>query len=498
MYKTILRFITSMIPVIPLYLISKELLQNDVKIFWFLSYYYLIFVLLVTPISKIFLKVQKIKKYSNKIINYRRPIWIFAWIFSLLHLIHFEENIRNMWNKFYIEKMTYWNFLLDWVFAWWWESIIGMSFYAFWWGMIGFIVMITLLITSNDLSQKIIWAKFWKYLQRLIYPLFIIILIHIYLVWWWKGLYLYPGLVLIFLRFFVWFDEKYEIKVNKQYANSKYKKFLCLPCWFIYDEEFWDEDGWLAPWTKFEDIPNNRKCPVCWVTKKDFIPLDKHYNPQITEDHELEFTLESKMYLTDGVVELIFLCKRDLEIKPGQFCNLIFWKWKNKIYRSYSIAKYTDNTLTFLIKLTRDGKWSVKIRKLKLWDKIKGLWPYGDFVIKNTSKKKIFIATWTWLSPIYNMILESWESEKELHFWIRNKQDLFYLDKLKKIPNLIVYTYLSWENIKDYKYGRINIDNINVWKNDEVYICWNPTLVEDIYNTLKEKQIENIYFEKFL
>lgn len=498
MTNKLIRFLIILIPIIPLYLIGKELLWNNEKIFWFLSYYYLIFVLLVTPVSKLFLKCKKIKKYSNKIINYRRPIWILAWLLAILHLINTEENIRNLWLKFYIDKTSYIDFLLSWIFWWWWESIIGMNFYAFWWWVIGFVIMTVLLITSNDISQKIIGAKFWKYLQRLIYPLFILVIIHIYFIWWWKGLYLFPWLILICLKSYIWFDEKYEKKGGLKNNNRKYKRFLCLPCGYIYDEELWDIDWWLMPWTKYEDIPNNWSCPVCWASKKDFIPLDWHYNPEIMEDHELELVLESKNYLTDDVVELVVLCKRDLEIKPWQFCNLIFKKWKNKITRSYSIANYVDNSITFLIRLKEGGKWSTEIRRLKIWDKIKALWPYWDFVLRNTSKKKIFIATGTWLSPIYNMLLNSWETEKELYFWIRYKKDIFYTDKLRHIPNLKVFTYLSWEEIKWYRYGRINTEMIDVWKNDEVYICWNPELVEKANETLKKKQIDNIYIEKFL
>ena len=126
------------------------------------------------------------------------------------------------------------------------------------------------------------------------------------------------------------------------------------------------------------------------------------------------------------------------------------------------------------------------------------MWPYWDFILKNTSRKKIFIATGTWLSPIYNMIINTWKTKKELHFWVRYEKDLFYLDVLKNIPNLQVFTYLSWEEIKGHKYGRVDVEKINIWKNDEVYICGNPKLVEQTSEALQQKQIENVYFEKFL
>jgi DMSO/TMAO reductase YedYZ heme-binding membrane subunit len=210
MLQFIIRLIISFLPSIPLYYLAKELLWNDIQIFWFLSFYYLIFALSVTPVFKIWLSIKRFKKYSIKIFNYRRPIGILAGIFSFLHIINFEKNIRNMWTRFYSDDMNYFSFLFDRIFWWWGESVFGMHFYAFWIWITWFIIMVFLLITSNNISQKIMWAKFWKYLHKLVYPLFIIILLHIYFIWWWKGLYLYPWLFLIILRLYVWFDEKYK------------------------------------------------------------------------------------------------------------------------------------------------------------------------------------------------------------------------------------------------------------------------------------------------
>ena len=139
-----------------------------------------------------------------------------------------------------------------------------------------------------------------------------------------------------------------------------------------------------------------------------------------------------------------------------------------------------------------------EINKLNLWDTIKALWPYGVFILRNTSAKKIFIATGTGLSPIYNMMLESWGREKELHFGVRSKKDLFYLDKLKDIPNLKVFTYLSGEEVDWHIHWRININAINIWKEDEVYICWKPQLVENITTSLKESKHKNVLYEKFV
>ena len=52
--------------------------------------------------------------------------------------------------------------------------------------------------------------------------------------------------------------------------STQYRKFLCVVCGFIYDEEKGDADSGLAPGTKWEDIPEDWSCPECGVTKGDF------------------------------------------------------------------------------------------------------------------------------------------------------------------------------------------------------------------------------------
>ena len=48
------------------------------------------------------------------------------------------------------------------------------------------------------------------------------------------------------------------------------KKWECIVCGWIYDEEKgWPEDG-IAPGTKWEDVPEDWLCPDCGVGKEDF------------------------------------------------------------------------------------------------------------------------------------------------------------------------------------------------------------------------------------
>lgn len=48
------------------------------------------------------------------------------------------------------------------------------------------------------------------------------------------------------------------------------KKWLCVPCGYVYDAEQGDPDSGIAPGTAFEDIPEDWVCPWCGVGKADF------------------------------------------------------------------------------------------------------------------------------------------------------------------------------------------------------------------------------------
>ncbi|MDY0146693.1 MAG: FAD-dependent oxidoreductase, partial [Halothiobacillus sp.] len=53
-------------------------------------------------------------------------------------------------------------------------------------------------------------------------------------------------------------------------------RWICLICGWIYDETKGDPDSGIAPGTRFEDIPEDWSCPLCGVTKADFITMEEY------------------------------------------------------------------------------------------------------------------------------------------------------------------------------------------------------------------------------
>ncbi|MGC1854486.1 MAG: rubredoxin [Candidatus Aquirickettsiella sp.] len=54
-------------------------------------------------------------------------------------------------------------------------------------------------------------------------------------------------------------------------ADAKvFRKYMCLLCGYVYDEEQgWEEDG-IPPGTLWQDVPLTWRCPECGAMKEDF------------------------------------------------------------------------------------------------------------------------------------------------------------------------------------------------------------------------------------
>ena len=52
--------------------------------------------------------------------------------------------------------------------------------------------------------------------------------------------------------------------------TNVYRKWECVICGFIYDEEQGRPEEGLAPGTKWEDVPQDWECPDCGTSRFDF------------------------------------------------------------------------------------------------------------------------------------------------------------------------------------------------------------------------------------
>jgi len=113
-----------------------------------------VIVMLAKPLSILF------KGLFIKILPYRQWLGITLSLFAILHVVLFVIRVGDV--SFFFDP-GYWNF----------TTFTG-------WGVLSFVVMLPLFVTSNKLSMKLL-KKNWKRIQLLAYVFFIAVGLHIYL-----------------------------------------------------------------------------------------------------------------------------------------------------------------------------------------------------------------------------------------------------------------------------------------------------------------------------
>ncbi|WP_150612076.1 rubredoxin [Pandoraea terrigena] len=53
-------------------------------------------------------------------------------------------------------------------------------------------------------------------------------------------------------------------------GTQAYRQWVCVICGWIYDEALGCPDDGIAPGTRWEDVPEDWRCPLCDVGKEDF------------------------------------------------------------------------------------------------------------------------------------------------------------------------------------------------------------------------------------
>ena len=438
------------------------------------AFVYLVLALSVSP----FLTFIPNKKISEILISMRKVLWILSFIFFLKHGLEYFS-MEYLFAIKHSPAISYGSYLRQ-------NFIIRRDAST---GVIAGVLLFILGITSNNFSMKVLNGNVWKKVQSLVYPAFLIVAIHVACASRFDMFYVALTLWLVFIRTSSYLANKDK---PKDWPTTKY---ICIPCGYIYDEAVGDPDGGLEPGTKFADIPDSRVCPICGVTKLSFEP---YYETQNSVFTGYMAQIINYIMLTKDVLELTLKVNSKLTILPGQYVQLILKDFDGEFTRSYSIVEHTDNTIKLWIKVSDTWRWGRTLKKLKNWDPIKRKWVYGSFVLKKTANPKIFIGTWTGLSPLFNMMASnSYSVDNTLFFWASTQADLFYVDQLKNIKNLKTEFFISKEEVKGYHYGRIDTSKYEFPINTEFYLCGNPPMVAEQMKQLKARWYENVYSEAF-
>jgi len=72
-----------------------------------------------------------------------------------------------------------------------------------------------------------------------------------------------------------WIEERKRERVVSDVVDvTEYKSWVCLICGWIYNEEEGLPEEGITPGTRFADIPEDWRCPLCDVGKAEFAVVE--------------------------------------------------------------------------------------------------------------------------------------------------------------------------------------------------------------------------------
>ena len=179
------------------------------------------------------------------------------------------------------------------------------------------------------------------------------------------------------------------------------------------------------------------------------------------------------------------------EFRPGQYVTVRFKDDIGYFNRAYSIVDMRDGVITLCVTLVNGGRGSSFFVNYEVGGEVEVTAPKGEFCLQATNRPKVFVGTGTGLAPLVAMMESCPDVKKTLYFGQRKERDLFYLDRLAKIPNLEVHTCLDfadddWTGLR----GRVTeyFMSYPLTRDTEIYTCGSDPMMNGLRDILKKKR----------
>lgn len=191
--------------------------------------------------------------------------------------------------------------------------------------------------------------------------------------------------------------------------------------------------------------------------------------------------------LCDDGYELI-LERGGISLRPGQLINI---HGRNRLEdRSYTVCSgIYDEYLTVLFKMVTDGILTPQLAELKPGASVCISGPYGEFVIRDTRRPNIFIATGTGVAPCRAYARSYDNLDMTLIHGVQYEKDLYYRDELQP---LTYHACVSREPVEGLFHGRVTafVEKQVFPENSHYYLCGANEMIYEIQELLAQRNID--------
>jgi Na+-transporting NADH:ubiquinone oxidoreductase subunit F len=208
-----------------------------------------------------------------------------------------------------------------------------------------------------------------------------------------------------------------------------------------------------------------------------------------------------------------------IKFRAGQYIQLRAPKYegnKEDTYRAYSMSSppREKNVVETVIRLVPNGICTTWVfNHMKEGDEVLMNGPYGEFFLRPTDTRIVFVAGGSGFAPFKAMLLEQGDEINRrgarFFFGARAVKDLFYTDMMKdiekKLPNFKFLPALSQPDPDDKWEGEQGLitevldRHIEDAANTEFYLCGSPGMIDACLKVMHSKGAKDdvIFYDKF-
>ena len=157
--------------------------------------------------------------------------------------------------------------------------------------------------------------------------------------------------------------------------------------------------------------------------------------------------------------------------------------------RDYSIASgEKDETIDILYKLIPHGKLTPQLVRWKAGETARFSGPYGNFTLRDTTRKIVFIATGTGIAPCVSFVRSYPELNYEIWHGVKNEEELYFKDQLETFdyhPCLSQAADSPWSGRVTEQLTRKELD-----ANAHYYLCGANEMIYEVSELLEKHGID--------
>lgn len=195
--------------------------------------------------------------------------------------------------------------------------------------------------------------------------------------------------------------------------------------------------------------------------------------------------------------------EKRIAFEPGQFMMLADDRFRLRAdpaqlkWTSYSIASLPGNgPLEFVYTVKPTGGFTQHLAEhLRVGDTLRMKGPFGRFVLSQSGREKVFVATGAGIAPIMSMIrsLIARGQSATLYFGFRTSEHFLYRRELEALAGagLALRTTASrddpaWKGARGYVQDLLAADTLTPGA-QEFYLCGSLSMIEAVKSLLKGK-----------